>query len=183
MLERAMSSIRTQTACLDNSLKRLQEKDRRLFNRMILHLRSNEDQRASILARELVELRKMSRMVIHSKLALEQIIMRISTISDLGEVVATLGPAISAIKSVEERMATVTPQAEESLSEVADLLGSILVDAGQDAHLTLNLKAAGEDAERILDEASDVAEQMMRQKFPDLPVKLPPAKNRDATYA
>lgn len=178
MLEKAISSIQVQTAILDNALSRLQNYDTQRFNQVISLLQTNDNQRASILADELVELRKMSKMVIQAKLALEQIMMRISTIRDLGEVVVTLGPAISTIKSVKEEMATVTPSLEENFSELSGLLSNILVDAGQQGGLILNFKSASEDSDKILNEASEVAELMMKQKFPDLPLDITSHKSQ-----
>jgi division protein CdvB (Snf7/Vps24/ESCRT-III family) len=49
------------------------------------------------------------------------------------------------------------------------MLSNILVEAGQLGGLTLNFEAANEEAERILAEAAAVAEQRMKESFPELP--------------
>jgi division protein CdvB (Snf7/Vps24/ESCRT-III family) len=55
-------------------------------------------------------------------------------------------------------------------------LSSILVDAGTVGGYSLNFEAANEDAERIMAEASAVAEQRMKEKFPEIPTTLPSAE-------
>lgn len=55
----------------------------------------------------------------------------------------------------------------------AGLLSGILIDAGTVGGYTLNFEAANEDAEKVLAEASAVAEQRMKEKFPEIPVTLP----------
>ena len=42
----------------------------------------------------------MSRLIINAKLALEQITLRLRTVSELGDVVSTLGPAVGVLRSV-----------------------------------------------------------------------------------
>jgi hypothetical protein len=39
--------------------------------------------------------------------------------------------------------------------------------------LTINFDSANEDAQKILAEASSVAEQRIKEKFPDLPSGMP----------
>lgn len=179
MLEKAIRSIQLQIAGLESISRRLQQKDRRLFNQIISRMKVQDTQKASILASELVQIRKIAKMVFQAKLALERIVMRMNTIKDFGEVVAILGPAVSAIRSVKEDMASVAPAAQGSFSELADMLSSILVDAGQKAGLTLNFKASSEEAERILDEASEVAERLVSEKFPELPLEVPIAQPQE----
>lgn len=67
----------------------------------------------------------------------------------------------------------VLPEAEGEIGEISSLLSSILVDAGQVGGYSLNFEAANEDAEKVLAEAAAVAEQRMKEKFPDIPSGLP----------
>ena len=47
------------------------------------------------------------------------------------------------------------------------------MEAGQSTGFTLNFEATNEDAQRILSEAATVAEQRMKDKFPELPAGVP----------
>jgi division protein CdvB (Snf7/Vps24/ESCRT-III family) len=118
----------------------------------------------------------MNKMVTQAKLALEQIVLRLNTITELGDIVVTLTPAMAVMRNVKQGLGGIMPEAEGEIGEISGLLSSILVDAGTVGGYSLNFEAANEDAERILSEASAVAEQRMKEKFPEIPSTLPSAE-------
>ena len=172
-LEDAIRAIQTQVARLDATSTKLKERDAAIFNKVVTAIQKHDTQHASVYANELAEVRKMNKMVTSSRLALEQIVLRLNTVTELGDIVVTLGPAMSVIRSVKSGIISVLPEAEREINEISGLLSSILVDAGQTSGSTLNFEAANEDAEKILAEASAVAEQRMKEKFPELPTGVP----------
>ena len=172
-LEDAIRAIQTQVARLDSTSTKLKERDAAIFNKVVTAIQKHDTQHASVYANELAEVRKMNKMVTSSRLALEQIVLRLNTVSELGDIVVTLAPAMSVIRSVKSGIISVLPEAEREINEISGLLSSILVDAGQVSGSTLNFEAANEDAEKILAEASAVAEQRMKEKFPELPTGVP----------
>lgn len=168
-LEQAVRQIQVQVAKLDSTYTKLRERDTSIFNRIVSAMQKHDMAHASVFANELTELRKMGKLVTQAKLALEQIVLRLNTVQELGDIVVTLTPAMSVIRSVKTGLVSVLPEAEHEISEISGLLSGILVDAGQLGGYTLNFEAASEDAERILAEASAVAEQKIREKFPEIP--------------
>lgn len=175
-LEQASRQIQAQIAKLDSALTRLREKDSSIFNKAVSALQKHDTQAACVLSNELAEVRKMNKMITQARFALEQIVLRLNTIQELGDVVVTLAPAVTVIRSVKSGLVNFLPEAEHEIGEISNLLGSILVDAGQLGGYTLNFATANEDAEKILLEASAVAEQMMKEKFPDLPASATESK-------
>ncbi|MGH9919571.1 MAG: Snf7 family protein, partial [Nitrososphaerales archaeon] len=132
-------------------------------------VQKHDNQRASVFANELAEVRKMGKMVTQSRLALEQIVLRLSTITEMGDIVSTLAPATSIVRSVKQDITGVMPDVSSEMGEVSSLLNGILVDAGSIGGSTLNFEVANEEAERALSEAAAVAESRMKEKFPDIP--------------
>ncbi|MBI2127093.1 MAG: hypothetical protein HYU02_07265 [Thaumarchaeota archaeon] len=171
-LEQAIRQIQIQTSRLDQTETKLRERDASIFNKVVANIQKHDMDHATVYANELAEVRKMNKMVTSAKLALEQIVLRLNTVQELGDVVVTLTPAMAVIKNVKSGLMTVLPQAEHEIGEISGLLSGILVDAGQMGGYTLNFEAAGEEAEKILGEASAVAEQRMKDKFPDLPAGI-----------
>ena len=55
------------------------------------------------------------------------------------------------------------------------MLSGIMMEAGQGSGMTLNFDTVNEDAAKILTEAATVAEQKIKDKFPDLPPGMPSA--------
>jgi division protein CdvB (Snf7/Vps24/ESCRT-III family) len=171
-LEQAVRQIRIQIAKLDAALTKLKERDQTIFNKVVSAIQKHDMQHAAVFANELAEVRKMEKMVTQAKLALEQITLRLNTVRELGDVVVTLTPAMAVIRNVKAGLVSVLPEAESEIGEISSLLSSILVDAGQLGGYTLNFEAANEDAERILAEASAVAEQRMKERLPELPTDV-----------
>jgi division protein CdvB (Snf7/Vps24/ESCRT-III family) len=175
-LDLAVRQIQVQVAKLDSTSTKLRERDNSIFGKVVASLQKHDTQHASVFANELSEIRKMNKMVTQAKLALEQIVLRLNTITELGDIVVTLTPAMSVIRNVKQGLVGVLPEAESEIGEISGLLSSILVDAGTVGGYSLNFEAANEDAERILAEASAVAETRMKEKFPEIPSTLPSAE-------
>jgi hypothetical protein len=75
------------------------------------------------------------------------------------------------------------PEADQSFSQISELLGNIITDSGQIPNGEIgSFTGAGEDTMRIMEEASAVVEMNMKNKFPDLPSTNANAqKNLEAT--
>jgi division protein CdvB (Snf7/Vps24/ESCRT-III family) len=168
-LDAAVRSIQLQTQKLEIANQRFNERDRMMFSKVVDAYSKHDMDHAKIYANELAEIRKMSKMLMQAKMALEQIVMRLNTVTELGDIVVTLAPAMGVIRNVRTGISTLLPEAERELGDISTTLSSILVDAGQSSGLSLNFDSANEDAMKILNEASTVAEQKVREKFPELP--------------
>jgi len=172
-LDMAVRRIELQVQKLDQAGERFSQRDKSIFARIVDAYTKHDMARANVFANELAEIRKMEKMIMHARLALEQIVLRLRTVSELGDVVSTLGPAIGVLRNVKTGMAKVFPEADRELGQIGNLLGGIIVEAGQSTGTTINFETANEDAQKILTEASAVAEQRIKEKFPELPAGIP----------
>jgi division protein CdvB (Snf7/Vps24/ESCRT-III family) len=180
-LDFAIRRIELQIQRLDNAGERFTERDKSIFVRIVEAYSKHDMPRASVFANELAEVRKMEKMIMHARLALEQIVLRLRTVSELGDVVSTLAPAVGVLRTVRTGMASIFPEAERELGQIGNLLNGIIIDAGQSTGLTINFENANEDAQKILTEAATVAEQKIKEKFPDLPAGMPAFPEKTAT--
>ena len=180
-LDRAIRRIEVQIQKLDRASERFSQRDKSIFAKIVEAYTQHDMARANILANELAEIRKMEKMIMHAKLALEQIVLRLSTVSELGDIVTTLAPAVSVLRRVRGGMAMIFPEAERELGEIGDLLNGIMIEAGQTSGSTINFEAANEDAQKILNEAATVAEQRIKEKLPELPAGVPTATAEKST--
>ena len=172
-LDFAVRRIELQVQKLDQATDRFTQRDKAIFARIVDAYTKHDTARANVFANELSEVRKMERLIINARLALEQIVLRLRTVSELGDVVSTLGPAVGVLRSVKAGLVSVFPEAESELGEIGNMLSGIMIEAGQGSGMTLNFDAVNEDAQKILTEASTVAEQKIKDKFPDLPAGMP----------
>jgi division protein CdvB (Snf7/Vps24/ESCRT-III family) len=168
-LDMAVRKLDLQINKLDQANDRFTQKDKALFSKLVDSYTKHDQAHANIYATELAELRKMSKLIMNARLALDQVALRIRTVSELGDVVATLGPCIGVLRSVSGGLSGVLPEAEGELAGIGDLLSGLMFEAGTSSGMSLNFDSVNEDASKILAEAATVAEQRVSSNFPDLP--------------
>jgi division protein CdvB (Snf7/Vps24/ESCRT-III family) len=171
-IEEAQKRLHSQISKLENMSMKMEEKDQVIFKRVISAMQSHDSQYAKILSNELSQIRKMNKMITSAKLALEQIQLRLNTITELGDVIVTLSPAMSVIKNIQGGLTSMMPEAGQSFGKITDILNGIMNESGQipqTAEITGNSNSISEDAMKIIEEASAIVEQSMKDKFPDLP--------------
>src|SRR5918911_383794 len=130
-IEEAQKKLHMQIARLDAISSRMQEKDKLIFKRVVLAMQSHDSSHAKVLSGELSQIRKMNKMASSAKLALEQIQLRLNTLTELGDVVVTLSPAMSVIKGIQGGLSSMMPEADQSFGQISNILGSIMADSGQ----------------------------------------------------
>src|SRR5215210_4989815 len=171
-IEEAQKRLHSQISKLESMSMKMEEKDQVIFKRVISAMQSHDSQYAKILSNELSQIRKMNKMITSAKLALEQIQLRLNTITELGDVIVTLSPAMSVIKNIQGGLTSMMPEAGQSFGKITDILNGIMNESGQipqATEMTGNTNAISEDAMKIIEEASAIVEQNMKDKFPDLP--------------
>jgi division protein CdvB (Snf7/Vps24/ESCRT-III family) len=177
----AIRRIELQIRRLEKATGRFSKRDKSLFARIVKAYSKRDMVRANVFASELAEIRKMEKMIVHSRLALEQIVLRLGTVSELGDVVSTLAPTVGVLRSVRTGMAGVLPEAERELGQIGDLLNEIILDAGQGTGLDANFEVANEDAQKILNEAATVAEQKIKEELPEIPAEISTVREKVPT--
>ena len=172
-LDFATRKLDSQIQRLDQANERFTQKDKALFAKLVQAYTEHDQAHANIYATELAEIRKMSKLIMNARLALDQVSLRIKTVSELGDVVATLGPCIGVMRSISSGLGGVLPEAEGELSDIGNMLSGLMFEAGTTSGMSLNFENVNEDASKILSEAATVAEQRVSQNFPDLPSGMP----------
>ncbi len=168
-IEIAIRRIEAQIQYLDETLNRLSERDRYLFSKIVEAFSKHQTQRARILANELAELRKTANFMMNAELALERVALRLKTVTQLGNVVSTLTPATQVLQSVRAGIGGLLPNAERELGQIGSMLNDLIVEAGEVTGVAPNFEVSSGDAQKILEEAALIAEQRMKEKFPELP--------------
>ena len=162
-----------QAKSLDTAVIRFQNRDTEIFTRIIKAMSQRDDARANILATELAEIRKVEKMLNQSSLALQSVSMRLSTVSDLGDVVAVLAPAKGLLNNVRTEMCNIFPEASQELGNIGNLLSEICTTTNQSNDITVNNITANADALQILEEAEVAAENRLKDKLPEIGFENP----------
>ena len=171
-IEEAQRKLQIQVSKLDSISNKLQEKDKVIFSRIVNAMQNHDSHYAKVLSGELSQIRRTNKMVTSAKLAFEQIQLRLNTMTELGDIVVTLSPAMSVIKGIQGGLKTMLPEADQSFGQISDLLGGIMSGSSQMAATEVGTKELtfDEEAIKIIEEASAIVEEDTRDKFPDLPM-------------
>ena len=158
----------TRLADIDNKLKTKQDT---IFAKIVDAKKSNNETYAKVFANELAEIRKMKNMVSGAKLSMEQVQLRLNTVSELGDVVVTLSPCMSLIKGLSTSLGDMMPSVATSMQDLNTMLGDIVTGSSvtHDGSIAIT-ETSNSDALSILEEAQAVVEGNIRSNMPEPPV-------------
>ena len=169
-IETGIKKLQMQISKLDNMLSSLNSRDEKIFQRIVAATQQHDTKTSKSLSKELAEVRKVRRVLGNARMAIEQIELRLTTFHDLGDTVVTVMPTIGLMKNMKTSLAKFMPGADQELSNMAEMLGGLMTETFHSTDSSFGAEAViDSDAEKILQEASAVAEQQSGDKFPSIP--------------
>jgi division protein CdvB (Snf7/Vps24/ESCRT-III family) len=150
----------------------LKRRDSHFFSKCIDAQLNNSYDRAILYANECAEIRKLAKLLLSSELALEKAIIRLQTISELSDVVGTIIPILGIVQETKGRLKGVIPSVTGRLEEVSGMLNSSITEMGSVHASAPGSTGLNPEVKTILEEANTVAEEEIREKFPELPQEL-----------
>ena len=117
-----------------------------------------------------------------ARMSLEQVQLRLSTIHNLGDAMVAIGPAMGTMKSLQSSLGKFMPEADSELNAMTQTLNGLMVDSIAGDSFNMESDASSEETNKILQEASAVAEQQIGDKFPSVPsLELPTQEYQQKT--
>ena len=166
----AQKKLEFQVVKLSSISEKLQKKHDAVFQKIVEAQKANNSAYAKAYAVELQEIRKMNNMVSNAKLSMEQIQIRLNTVSELGDIVVTLSPCMSVIKGLGVSLAGIMPQANSSMQDLSKILGDVLSGSTfTQKESTMLARQENADTIAILEEASAVIEGQTKAHIPEIP--------------
>ncbi len=169
----AQKKLQFQISKLDGINEKLQKKHDVIFEKIVNAQRHNKVGYAQAYAGELTQVRKMKNMVGGAKLSMEQVKLRLDTVSELGDVVVTLSPCMSIIKGLSPSLNGIMPEANASMQDLSEILGDVM--SGSSVGVGDSMSMAPEtnaDTLAILEEAHSVIAGQTKSSIPDVPDSL-----------
>jgi len=112
-------------------------------------------------------------MVSGAKLSMEQVKLRLDTVSELGDVVVTLSPCMSIIKGLSPSLNGIMPEANASMQDLSQILGDVMAGSAMDMGDSLNVgNTTNADTLAILEEAHSIIAGQTKSTIPDVPDSL-----------
>ena len=169
----AQKKLQFQISKLEGINHKLQKKHDMIFEKIVNAQRNNKPSYAQAYAGELTQVRKMKNMVSGAKLSMEQVKLRLDTVSELGDVVVTLSPCMAIIKGLSPSLNGIMPEANASMQDLSQILGDVM--AGSSVGIGDSMSAVPEanaDTLAILEEAHSVIAGQTKSSIPDIPDSL-----------
>ncbi len=168
-ISNAIKKLQLQIQKLDSMLTNLQERDAKLFQRIVEATQKHDTQTSKVLGNELAEIRKVTKILSSARIALEQIELRLTTCSDLGDTVVAIMPTMGLMKNLKSSLGKIMPGAEQEIGQMAEMLGGFMTESfSGDAAFGVD-ETTNAESENILKEAAAVAESSAGQMFPSVP--------------
>jgi division protein CdvB (Snf7/Vps24/ESCRT-III family) len=146
----------------------LKSNDYEIFRNAMSLVKENNSEHARVYLSDLMQIRKISKTVVLSKIVFENLKIQLNTISSIVDLVSLLSPIIAVVKNIRSSLIPYIPESEGEVGEISELLGGILIDAGQVGSYVINFEAANEKALHIINEVLIFVEQKIKQEFPIL---------------
>ncbi len=176
-IDRAQKELELQITKLDRLHLKLKQKHDALFSRAVDATKNRENSIARILSTEVGQIRKVKDTVENTKLALQQVQIRLGTVSELGDVVVTLSPCMSLIKGLGTSIGGIMPEANASMQNLSDMLGDVLSGSSMGESGVGHVQhQSNPDSLAILEEAKAIAEGQVRSNLPEPPTNVPQRK-------
>ena len=168
-IQNAVNKLQVQTTKMDAMLTKLDQRDQQLFTRVVTAVQQHDTSASKVLSNELAEIRKVKKMLGGARMSLEQVQLRLSTIHDLGDAMVAIGPAMNTMRGLQSSLGKFMPEADSELNSMTQTLNGLMTDSLSGDAFNMESDVSNEETDKILQEASAVAEQQIGDKFPSVP--------------
>ena len=125
-------------------------------------------------ANELAEVRKLTKLLSQTQIAIERIILRLETVKELSTIMIDLKPALNSLKGVTTSLVNVMPDIASELENVNDSIVETLTVTkvtSEPSIIRTDLKTPG--GQEILQEVNAVLEERLTESLPQPPISEP----------
>ena len=165
----AEKQMESQILRLDQAHNKLKRNHDNIFKKIVEAQQTHDESKARTYAIELVEIKKIKNKISEAKLAMEQIKLRLGTVSELGDIVVTLSPCVSLIKGLAPSISGLMPEMHSSMQDLTNMFGDLLTDSSLSSETMVPTYQGNTETNAILQEAHDVLEGRVKTAIPEPP--------------
>ena len=170
-VEAAVKRLQAQISKMDGMVEKLKQRDQQIFQNIVVATQQHDTYSSKVLSNELVEVRKVSKILGNAKMGLERIELRLTTFHDLGDTVVTLMPTIGLMNGLKGSLVKFMPGADQEIGRMTEMLGGLMNETFSSSENTFGVEeSTNSESDKILSEAAAVAESQSGDKFPDMPM-------------
>jgi division protein CdvB (Snf7/Vps24/ESCRT-III family) len=143
---------------LENLRAKLDQRRKSLFETTVKAMMAKDKSKASVYANEWAELRKVGKVVYASELALTQVVLRLESIADVGDVMSHLAMAFKVLRKVNKTVRGLVPSLDQASDEINNTLTETMAEMGNvSPSISLNIQT--ESGEELIEQARKLAEE------------------------
>ena len=143
---------------LENLRSRLEQRRKGLFDTTVKAMMTRDQPKATIYANEWAELRKVGKVVYASELALTQVVLRLESMVDVGDVMSHMSMAFRVLQKVNKAVTGLMPSLDQASEDINNALSETMVGMSNiSPSIQLNLKT--ESGEELVEQARKLAEE------------------------
>ena len=165
----ATYKLRTQTNRLEKTIGQMESRDRVLHDKCVKALESRDTQTATLFANECVQIRKLIKTSLSSQISLEQALLRLETVEQFGNMVHSMGSVRGILTSVKGELEGKLPEISTGINDIEDSLENLTSEIGDAVDADGTYVLPSDESASILKEADLMAEQKMKERFPEIP--------------
>ncbi|MDT7872127.1 cell division protein CdvB [Stygiolobus sp. CP850M] len=169
MITEISLKLKEQQDRLDEAIRRLKERDKELFEKVVRAQIEGDVARATIYAQEISDIRKMIKIIYTAYLAIEKVRLKLDTVQELQGVSLVLFPVMKILGELKDQIKGVAPEVALALDSITSSVNSIAIETGAISERSVVPAMVDEQAKQILDEAQKMAEVKVREILPELP--------------
>ena len=154
---------------LESMRGRLAQRRKLLYDTTVRALTAKDKSKANVYANEWAELRKVAKVVYASELALTQVILRLESINEVGEVISHMSTAFKVLRKVSKTVQGLVPALDQASEEINTTLTETMAEIGNvTPSISLNLQT--ESGEELVEQARRYAEEQAEEMQRNLAV-------------
>jgi len=165
----AEKKMECQILRLEQVHNKLKQNHDHIFKKIVDAKLIRNESSARTFAIELQEIRKVKNKIAEAKLAMEQIKIRLGTVSELGDIVITLSPCMSLIKGLAPSISSFMPQINASMQDLPNMFEDLLTGSSLPEESMTPSYNGNADTDAILQEAHNVLEGRTKSTMPEPP--------------
>ena len=137
---------------------KLEARRRALFDTTVKAMIAKDRSKANVYANEWTEVRKVGKVVYASELALTQVVLRLESISEVGDVMSHMSSAFKVLRKVNKTVQGIVPSLDQASDDINNTLTETMAEMGR-VTPSINLNIRTESGEELIEEARRLAEQ------------------------
>jgi division protein CdvB (Snf7/Vps24/ESCRT-III family) len=144
---------------------KLEQRRKTLFDTAVKAMLAKDRSKASVYANEWAELRKVGKVVYASELALTQVVLRLESMVDVGDVMFHMSVVFRVLRKVNKEVQGLAPSVEQASNEISSTLSETMAEMGNvspSISLNINSESGAELVEQARKLAEERAEEMKK---------------------